>query len=94
MRFVFSSSVLSEISFPCVWIFVFSGRFCRDKELSIIFGLEKFKRIVLDFKGVTGIGQGFADEIFRVFQSNHPESSIESINTSPAVEYMIKRAKK
>ena len=66
----------------------------RSEAKRLLFGLEKFRRIVLDFKGVTGIGQGFADEIFRVFQSSYPDISIKPINASPAVEYMIKRTKR
>ncbi|MBI2996542.1 MAG: DUF4325 domain-containing protein [Candidatus Melainabacteria bacterium] len=66
----------------------------RSEAKRLLFGLEKFKRIVLDFKGVTGIGQGFADEIFRVFKSNYPEIKTETINASPSVEYMIKRTRK
>lgn len=28
---------------------------------------KRLRRVVLDFSGVTLIGQGFADEVFRVF---------------------------
>lgn len=64
----------------------------RSEAKRLLFGLEKFKRIVLDFKGVKGIGQGFADEIFRVFKSLHPKIKIEAINMNKSVEFMIKRA--
>jgi anti-sigma regulatory factor (Ser/Thr protein kinase) len=66
----------------------------RSQARRILFGIEKFKRIVLDFKKVKGIGQGFADEVFRVFQSLHPDIVIEAVNTSPSVDFMIRRAKK
>jgi len=34
-------------------------RFCN--------GLDNLKKIILDFDGVEWMGQGFADQIFRVF---------------------------
>ena len=66
----------------------------RSEAKRLLFGLEKFKRIVLDFREVKGIGQGFADEIFRVYQNSNPEVRIKAINMSPSVEYMIKRVEK
>lgn len=52
---------------------------------------ERFKRVELDFAGVTDIGQAFADELFRVFAAAHPEIRITPINTAPAVDQMIRR---
>lgn len=53
---------------------------------------EKFMRVELDFAGIEVIGQGFADEVFRVFASAHPQIRITPLNTSPAVAQMIRRA--
>jgi len=64
----------------------------RSQARRLLFGLDKFKTVALDFKGLKGIGQGFADEIFRVYKSEHPDISLEPINASPAVILMIKRA--
>jgi len=36
----------------------------RSEARRLLTGLEKFSEIILDFKDVTKIGQGFADEIF------------------------------
>jgi low affinity Fe/Cu permease len=55
--------------------------------------LDKFKKIILDFKDISGIGQAFADEIFRVFKERHPDITIEFKNTNEAIEMMIKRVK-
>lgn len=55
--------------------------------------IEKFKYVVLDFKGVTEIGQAFADEIFRVYEKAHPEIIIAPMNASKAVSAMISRAR-
>ncbi|MBI2870391.1 MAG: DUF4325 domain-containing protein [Candidatus Omnitrophica bacterium] len=65
----------------------------RSQAKRLLLGLEKFKRIVLDFKRVKGVGQGFADEVFRVFKAAHPFIQIETTNTSPSVEYLVKRAR-
>jgi len=64
----------------------------RSQARRILVGLEKFKTIVLDFKGVETIGQGFADEVFRVWQSHHPKIKINYQNANENVLFMIKRA--
>lgn len=65
----------------------------RSEAKRLLFKLDKFKRIILDFKKVKGIGQGFSDEIFRVYQNSHKDTLIEAVNVSPSIEFMIKRAK-
>ena len=62
----------------------------RSQARRLLFGLEKFKKIILDFKKVDTLGQAFADEVFRVWQKKHPAIIIEYINTSESVEFMIK----
>jgi len=64
----------------------------RSQARRILAGLEKFKEIVLDFKGVDTVGQGFADEVFRVWQSNHQKKVIKYQNANENVLFMIKRA--
>ena len=54
--------------------------------------LEGFAVVELDFSGVHEIGQGFADELFRVWASSHPDTSLVPVATSPAVQWMIERA--
>jgi anti-sigma regulatory factor (Ser/Thr protein kinase) len=61
----------------------------RSQARRLLIGLEKYKRIVFDFKGVKSVGQAFADEIFRVFQSLHPEVQLAWINTNETVSFMI-----
>jgi len=48
--------------------------------------LNVFSEIELDFEGVSGMGQGFADEVFRVFQRKNPEINIIASNMSEEVE--------
>jgi hypothetical protein len=55
----------------------------------LLSGLDKFKEVILDFKGVRSIGQGFADEVFRVFKTQHPEITMKVENVSPSLEPMI-----
>jgi hypothetical protein len=54
--------------------------------------LKKFRHVLLDFDGVRSVGQGCADEVFRVFASRRPETSIEAVNVSPGVHAMLKHA--
>jgi anti-sigma regulatory factor (Ser/Thr protein kinase) len=65
----------------------------RSQAKRLLARVELFKTVVFDFKGVDTIGHSFADEIFRVFASQHPEIELINIRTSEAVEKMIHRAK-
>ena len=62
----------------------------RSEAKRLLASLDRFKEIVLDFHGVKSLGQGFADEVFRVFRARHPEVKIESQNMNPAVSAMIR----
>lgn len=64
----------------------------RSQARRLLFGLDKFKHITLDFKKVSAIGQGFADEVFRVWQKNHPGVKIDYLNANESITFMIKRA--
>lgn len=64
----------------------------RSQAKRITLGLEKFNYITLDFSGVKLVGQGFADELFRVYASSHPGMTFNYINASDDVEFMIKRS--
>ncbi len=62
----------------------------RSEARRLLAGLEKFSQIILDFSGVDSIGQGFADEVFRLFKVKHPKISIQIKNASPIVTATIK----
>jgi len=64
----------------------------RSQARRILSGLDKFKRIILDFKGVDTVGQAFADEVFRVWKKRHPNIKIEYKNANSNIVFMIKRA--
>lgn len=65
----------------------------RSQAKRVLSRFDRFREVLLDFKGVTSIGQAFADEIFRVYKQSHPEVIIVAINTTPQVDKMISRAK-
>jgi hypothetical protein len=58
----------------------------------MLHNLDRFPEIELDLRDVSHVGQGFLDEIFRVFASRHPGILIRPTNTTPAVEAMIRHA--
>jgi uncharacterized protein (DUF1330 family) len=64
----------------------------RSEAKRLMAQLDVFKVVVLDFKDVDRIGQGFADEVFRVFRRTHPDLQIEFINANADVLQTIKRA--
>lgn len=66
----------------------------RSEAKRMLVGLERYARIEFDFNGVETIGQGFADEIFRVFQSRHPEIVMTYTHASSSVAFMIERSRR
>lgn len=66
----------------------------RSEARRLLANLEKFREIVLDFREVNSVGQGFADEVFRVFASRYPAIAISTENTSPVVDTMIRHARR
>jgi anti-sigma regulatory factor (Ser/Thr protein kinase) len=61
----------------------------RSQAKRLLAHFEKFKEIILDFKDVDAIGQAFADEIFRVFQNQHPDIHLIIIRANEQVQKMI-----
>jgi anti-sigma regulatory factor (Ser/Thr protein kinase) len=64
----------------------------RSQAKRLLAGVEKFKVVMFDFSGVEAVGQAFADEVFRVFNNQHPEIEIKGINANSDVMQMIARA--
>ena len=63
----------------------------RSQAKRVAHRFDRFKRVEVDFAGISEIGQAFADEMFRVFPAAHPTIRITPINTEPAVDKMICR---
>ena len=59
----------------------------------LLAGLARYKKIILNFAGVDVIGQAFADEIFRVFNIEHPKIQFEAISMSDSVKLMMEHAR-
>jgi anti-sigma regulatory factor (Ser/Thr protein kinase) len=64
----------------------------RSQAKRLIARFERFKTVILDFKGVNEIGQAFADELFRVYRLAHPAIEISPVNMTRQVEQMWLRA--
>ncbi|MFM9836214.1 MAG: STAS-like domain-containing protein [Methylophilaceae bacterium] len=65
----------------------------RSQAKRLLNRVDRFKTVMLDFKGVETIGQAFADEIFRVFVNQHPDIDLIEMNVNKDVGNMISRAK-
>ncbi len=63
----------------------------RSQAKRLYFGFDKFEKVILDFEGVNEIGQGFAHELFHIFQKRHPEIEIVRRNTNENIEKMVNR---
>ena len=63
----------------------------RSQAKRLLARFERFKEVILDFKGVESIGQAFADEIFRVYAKQHPQVCLTPLNANEQVEKMIRR---
>src|SRR3989344_4913234 len=64
----------------------------RSQARRVLVGLEKFKNVILDFSGVAAVGQGFVDEIFRVWKKKYSETRVTPVNANEDVEFMIRRS--
>lgn len=65
----------------------------RSQAKRLLARVDRFRTVIFDFTEVESIGQSFADEVFRVFASRHPEIELVAIKTNSAVNRMIERAK-
>ena len=63
----------------------------RSQAKRLLARVDRFKEVILDFADVHSIGQAFADEIFRVFSSQHPDVRIRVVNANDNILKMIRR---
>lgn len=64
----------------------------RSQAKRVAARFEQFREVVLDFTGIKTIGQGFADEMFRVFALEHPGTRLVPIGMNEEVTRMVMRA--
>jgi hypothetical protein len=77
---------------PTVKLFEFGSSFVsRSEAKRLLNGLQKFEEIELDFQGVQSVGQGFVDEVFRVWVAENPSHKIIPINMNSKVKFMVER---
>lgn len=87
-----------ELSFSKTIVPVRLAQYGDDKLVSrsqakrLLARVDRFKTVIMDFAGVTAIGQAFADEIFRVFRNGHPDIDLYAINAIADVQDFISRA--
>lgn len=63
----------------------------RSQAKRLLARVDRFQTVLFDFTDVESIGQAFADEIFRVFASQHPSMELYPIHASAEVQQMISR---
>ena len=63
----------------------------RSEARRLAQGLERFANVVVDFDGVNEVGQAFVDELFRVWATAHPQTTLEAKNMTPGVAFMVQR---
>jgi hypothetical protein len=66
----------------------------RSQAKRVLARVDQFSQVLFDFSGIEEIGQAFADEIFRVFASEHPHIQLLPINANKSITAMIAAARK
>ena len=61
----------------------------RAQAQRVALRLQRFRRVELDFDGLTDVGHGFADELLRVFHHQHPEVELVPVNMAPPIAAMV-----
>lgn len=63
----------------------------RSEAKRVMADLDDFTAVTIDFAGVNSVGQGFADEVFRVWPAQHPGVTVTPENMNDAVAFMVGR---
>jgi hypothetical protein len=62
----------------------------RSQAKRLMLGLDKFESARLDVAGVNTFGQGFADEVFRVWARAHPSATLHTSGMQVGVLRMLR----
>jgi excisionase family DNA binding protein len=78
---------------PVVKLFEIGTTFVsRSEAKRLLDGLDAdFDAVDVDFTSVADVGQGFVDELLRVWPNAHPGKEVNPVNMNPAVEFMVRR---
>lgn len=88
----FTTDLAFDRSRTVVRLFEHGTRFVsRSEAKRLADGLERFREVELDFQGVEGVGQGFVDELLRVWARAHPGTRLVPTRMNAAVEFMVRR---
>lgn len=95
LKDVFSAFAPEEFEFrferSLVTVRFYAGEYVsRSEARRLLARLDQFREVILDFSRVKSIGQGFADEIFRVFPTAHPGVALKRVNVLPGIEAVIR----
>ncbi len=66
----------------------------RSQARRICNQLSKFEEVILDFDKVDWMGQGFAHQIFVVFQNEHPDMKLSPVNMNESIRKMYNHVTK
>ena len=73
-------------------LFAIGTRFVsRSEARRVAVGLDRFREVVFDYRGVDEVGQGFVDELYRVWAAAHPDIKLTSVGANDAVAFMLRR---
>lgn len=77
---------------PVIKLFELGTEFVsRSEAKRLLTGMEAFEEITLDFDGVSFVGQGFVDEVFRVWAQQHRDIVLNPIHMNAAIRFMVER---
>lgn len=63
----------------------------RSEAKRLMRGLDRYREVVLDSRDVEQVGQGFVDEVFRVWPAQHPGTTVIPVSMVGPVEFMVRR---
>jgi len=66
----------------------------RSEAKRLLLGLDDYAVLDFNFQNVSEVGQGFCDEIFRVYANKYPRKILSYNDASDVVRYMIERSRK
>ena len=66
----------------------------RSQAKRVCHRLESFEEVILDFDGISWMGQGFAHQLFVVYKNAHPNVTITPVHMNESVENMYNHVTK
>ncbi len=66
----------------------------RSEAKRLLLGLDEYTVLDFNFRNVDEVGQGFCDEIFRVYANRNPEKVLSYHEASNVIRYMVERSRK